>query len=68
MIWLYDQVIFILYVMVNAEDAAVGHKNIMPIMDIYFLILNFWLSLLLFLLSGSHRNLSKQLSKVVCQE
>lgn len=64
-----DKVIFIMHIVVSAEDAAVGNTPYVPIIDLlHFLILNIWFSLPLSLLTGSHRDLCKQIPKILCQE
>lgn len=58
-----------MHIAVDTEDAAIGHKPYVPIIDLLcFVILNIQFSLRLSLLTGSHRDLCKQTSEILFQE
>lgn len=64
-----DKIIFIVHIMVNAEDAAGAHTPHVPIIDrLCFLLLNIRFSSSLSLLRKSHWDLCKQTSKILSQE
>lgn len=63
------EIVFIVHAMVNAEDAARGHKPHVPIIDqLCFPFLNIRFSWSLSLPRKSHWDLCKQASKILCRE